>query len=41
MSFMKLYSNVMKQLIDTIPSDAKQHEEDELMEFIKKGKLQK
>ncbi|HEB4999950.1 TPA: hypothetical protein R0E49_000458 [Clostridioides difficile] len=41
MSFMKLYSNVMKQLIDTIPSDVKQHEEDELMEFIKKGKLQK
>ncbi|CDL68866.1 hypothetical protein AVU69_gp48 [Clostridium phage phiCDHM11] len=36
---MKLYSNVMKQLIDIIPSDMKQEEEDELIKFIKKGRL--
>ncbi|EMJ5511692.1 hypothetical protein I4P46_02295 [Clostridioides difficile] len=41
LNFMKLYSSVMKQLIDIIPSDIKQEEEDELIEFIKKGKLQK
>ncbi len=36
---MKLYSNVMKQLIDIIPSDMKQEEEDELIKFIKKVDL--
>ncbi|MCC0641618.1 hypothetical protein IC217_15695 [Clostridioides sp. ES-W-0017-02] len=41
LNFMKLYSSVMKQLIDIIPSDIKQEEEDELIEFIKKGRLQK
>ncbi|EGT4600844.1 TPA: hypothetical protein KQC09_003815 [Clostridioides difficile] len=41
LNFMKLYSNVMKQLIDIIPSDKKQEEEDELIKFIKKGRLQK
>ncbi|CDL65333.1 hypothetical protein AXI87_gp49 [Clostridium phage phiCDHM13] len=39
LNFMKLYSNVMKQLIDIIPSDMKQEEEDELIKFIKKGRL--
>lgn len=41
LNFMKLYSNVMKQLIDIIPSDMKQEEEDELIKFIKKGRLNK
>ncbi|MCC0648474.1 hypothetical protein [Clostridioides sp. ZZV15-6598] len=41
LNFMKLYSSVMKQLIDIIPSDIKQEEEDELIEFIKKGRLNK
>ncbi|HBF0842775.1 TPA: hypothetical protein KON86_002308 [Clostridioides difficile] len=41
LNFMKLYSNVMKQLIDIIPSDMKQGEEDELIKFIKKGRLNK
>lgn len=41
LNFMKLYSSVMKQLIDIIPSNTKQEEEDELIEFIKKGRLQK
>ncbi|NKN22160.1 hypothetical protein GSQ50_13925 [Clostridioides difficile] len=41
LNFMKLYSSVMKQLIDIIPSDIKQEEEDELIEFIKKGRLPK
>lgn len=41
LNFMKLYSSVMKQLIDIIPSDIKQEEEDELIEFIKKGRLKK
>ncbi|HBF9753623.1 TPA: hypothetical protein KO397_003653 [Clostridioides difficile] len=41
LNFMKLYSSVMKQLIDIIPSDKKQEEEDKLIEFIKKGRLQK
>ncbi|CZR81500.1 TPA: hypothetical protein ACJIV4_000357 [Clostridioides difficile] len=41
LNFMKLYSNVMKQLIDIIPSDMKQEEEDELIKFIKKGRLDK
>ncbi|OJT90585.1 hypothetical protein BM534_02405 [Clostridioides difficile] len=39
LNFMKLYSNVMKQLIDIIPSDMKQEEEDELIKFIKKVDL--
>ncbi|HBF3639229.1 hypothetical protein [Clostridioides difficile] len=41
LNFMKLYSSVMKQLIDIIPSDKKQEEEDKLIEFMKKGRLQK
>ncbi|HBF8847502.1 TPA: hypothetical protein OLY45_003722 [Clostridioides difficile] len=41
LNFMKLYSSVMKQLIDIIPSEIKQEEEDELIEFIKKGRLKK
>ncbi|MCC0627744.1 hypothetical protein IC171_02355 [Clostridioides sp. ES-S-0171-01] len=41
LNFMKLYSSVMKQLIDIIPNNIKQEEEDELIEFIKKGRLQK
>ncbi|MGO0987960.1 hypothetical protein ACTPEW_18690 [Clostridioides difficile] len=41
LNFMKLYSSVMKQLIDIIPSDMKQEEEDELIKFIKKGRLNK
>ncbi|HFL3159133.1 TPA: hypothetical protein ACG3JU_003533 [Clostridioides difficile] len=41
LNFMKLYSSVMKQLIDIIPSEIKQEEEDELIEFIKKGRLNK
>ncbi|HCQ5872828.1 TPA: hypothetical protein ACSVR1_003774 [Clostridioides difficile] len=41
LNFMKLYSSVMKQLIDIIPNDKKQEEEDKLIEFIKKGRLQK
>ncbi|HBF0066934.1 TPA: hypothetical protein KNK00_003736 [Clostridioides difficile] len=41
LNFMKLYSSVMKQLIDIIPSNTKQEEKDELIEFIKKGRLQK
>lgn len=41
LNFMKLYSNVMKQLIDIIPSDMKQEEEDKLIKFIKKGRLNK
>ncbi|MDI3117574.1 hypothetical protein QJK47_18015 [Clostridioides difficile] len=41
LNFMKLYSSVMKQLIDIIPSDIKQEEEDDLIEFIKKGRLNK
>ncbi|WP_339110769.1 hypothetical protein WIS39_19990 (plasmid) [Clostridioides difficile] len=41
LNFMKLYTSVMRQLIDIIPSDIKQEEEDKLIEFIKKGRLQK
>ncbi|MCE0775449.1 hypothetical protein LWF11_13115 [Clostridioides difficile] len=41
LNFMKLYTSVMRQLIDIIPSDKKQEEEDKLIEFIKKGRLQK
>ncbi|HBH1543876.1 hypothetical protein C4V20_00050 [Clostridioides difficile] len=41
LNFMKLYSSVMKQLIDIIPNDKKQEEEDKLIKFIKKGRLQK
>lgn len=41
LNFMKLYSSVMKQLIDIIPNNVKQEEEDELIAFMKKGRLQK
>ena len=33
------YSNVMKQLIDLLPPEEKKEEKDELLEFLRKGKL--
>lgn len=35
------YSNVMKQLIDLIPGEEKKEEKDELLEFLKNGKITK
>ncbi|ADL52154.1 hypothetical protein [Clostridium cellulovorans] len=40
-SFMQRYSGVMKQLIDLLPPEIKKEEADQLMDFIKKGKLNK
>lgn len=40
-SFMQRYSGVMKQLIDLLPVEVKKEEEDELMQFLKKGKIKK
>lgn len=40
-NFMKLYSSAMKQLIDLLPPELKKEEEDELMNFVKKGKIRK
>ncbi|OOM75491.1 hypothetical protein [Clostridium sp. BL-8] len=40
-NFMKLYSSVMKQLIDLLPPELKKEQTDALMDFIKKGKIQK
>lgn len=38
-TFMQRYSNVMKQLLDLLPVEIKKDEVDQLMQFIKKGKL--
>lgn len=38
-SFFKTYSSVMKQLIDLLPKEVKEDESNELMDFIKKGKI--
>jgi hypothetical protein len=35
------YSNVMKQLIDYMPLEEKEEEQDELMKFLSKGKIKK
>lgn len=35
------YSNVMKQLIDYMPLEEKEEEQDELMKFLAKGKIKK
>lgn len=35
------YSNVMKQLIDYMPVEEKKEEQDELMQFLSKGKMKK
>lgn len=40
-NFMKLYSSVMKQLIDLLPPELKKEQTDALMEFISKGKIRK
>lgn len=37
----KLYSNVMKQLIDLMSDKEKKEETDELIEFLRKGKIKK
>ena len=37
-TFIQRYSQVMKQLIDLLPSEVKKQEEDALMEFVKRGK---
>ena len=39
--FIQRYSGVMKQLIDLLPVEIKKEENDKLMEFVKKGKLNK
>ena len=40
-TFMQRYSGVMKQLIDLLPEEKKKEETDELLEFLKKGKIKK
>lgn len=40
-TFMQRYSGVMKQLIDLLPEEEKKEEVDELLEFLKKGKIKK
>ncbi|SKA89651.1 hypothetical protein SAMN05428976_11339 [Clostridium sp. USBA 49] len=40
-TFTQRYSQVMKQLIDLLPPEIKKEEQDELMEFLKKGKIKK
>lgn len=40
-TFIQRYSNVMKQLIDMLPLEIKKEEADQLMEFMRKGKLKK
>ena len=35
------YSNVMKQLIDYMPTEVKSEEKDELLEFLQRGKVKK
>lgn len=35
------YSNVMKQLIDYMPLEEKEEEQDELIKFLAKGKIKK
>lgn len=35
------YSNIMKQLIDYMPLEEKEEEQDELMKFLSKGKIKK
>ena len=35
------YSNLMKQLIDYMPLEEKEEEQDELMKFLSKGKIKK
>lgn len=37
-TFIQRYSQVMKQLIDLLPAGPKKEEEDELMQFVKRGK---
>lgn len=37
-TFIQRYSQVMKQLIDLLPSEVKKQEEDALMEFVKRAK---
>ena len=40
-TFIQRYSTVMKQLVDLLPQEVKKTEEDELMNFVKKGKALK
>ncbi|AGF54789.1 hypothetical protein HMT_25 [Clostridium phage HM T] len=40
-NFMKLYSSIMKQLIDLLPPELKKEQTDALMDFISKGKIKK
>ena len=40
-TFMQRYSGAMKQLIDLLPEEEKKEEVDELLEFLKKGKIKK
>lgn len=40
-TFIQRYSNVMKQLIDLLPIEIKKEEADQLIEFMRKGKLKK
>lgn len=38
LNFMKQYSNTMKQLIDLMPVQVKEEEQDQLLQFFKSGK---
>ena len=40
-TFIQLYSNVMKQLIDLLPVEDKKEEADELLEFLNRNKIKK